>query len=1032
MSSTLSYEPGRVLNVLTQAPALASKINNPEQDCGPELRFLISLEESRDEQERNTIFYFAHGDYYIHLVKDAADFIFPEWLGLFFESSARLIPRAVEIDPDTEMPLVLTRSRVHLLCSTGCCDVEANAERNDRNNDATEYRELPAAFRVIIEGQVAAGLEQVFVVDAFREFCRKTIHIPVDNNDPVIQRQGGQCINPTASISNTQRTVAVSAIVGPLAEEIIYPHWWGSSRHRQEVDYDEYLRFEGSKRIWEVYNTTPDNKALDACLLASRPGQTVRFVGEHTLIRSYIRSGRELEGYTATITRPSLERLDESLNVSTSTLDQMLVSINALKASYQRHLRTFARGTQNRAAPAVHQALPPPFKNTRINDIGVDFPLARDLNQAVSLANELLAQFLRHRSNRHHHPLGLNVIVDDSEAEIERRVISLDIPDQELRRRLVQAINFMLRSFVVHFLDTDVHFKADINNLPGFVPQQSDRTFTTEEFARDTPACDERGPERVSFRGFTFQVDPLSQGPFNGFELEQAPWIFLGASANTQGVLTAKVEDCTFSGSPSDGVSVHNHVVAVISRCHAKDCFRAGFTITSGNSNVKISELLTQGGPELRSGIDVEVDQFKRGIRFLIERDAPGPVDSTYTLVLRNVYLSRNLQLTTANGLDTLSQPSSVNAEGLVCDAGPYLIEGTHTRMSFVGCKLTNNEILGESSASSGGTRLGTLFFEADVPAQPILFDACILSTRPIGLVQGKGIPASRLTPDDIEQIHEYGALTIFINRATEIDVTVRHCVFHADDVNAVADKAHNDLRADVDYSRFFRFDGGIPAHRRLGSMFETAGLSPPNFLLAGVLLFPPLRGVRATRTHFRVVVDGCLITSSFNVGVLSVDQAAVEVRHTWIDSAVSFVWGGRNNPGLDVLIEQVNLNADRFMLVDLSGVGRRTIEHRNVELTAGDATWSWWTDPRFQPGTINYAGHRTLTGPLSPRPCDVEADLDRGSDRRFGLQLGMPGDQLKVVDPAALQPAVWLNTQSGEPWMPRFFPDWRLLWVTR
>ncbi len=1039
MPATLAYEPGSVLDVLALEPSLMGKLNNPEVDCRPEFARLIVAAQQL-EVSRPTL-YLSAGDYTVHLTAQNPDFRFPEWLTIFFEPGARLFPRAVRIEEVTGQLVELTRDQVTLDCAD-CCQVEASADRSDVDNNPARYGVLPAVFRVIIEGQIVAGLEQIFVTDAFRSFCRQVIRMPVDNNNPIIARQGGQCTNPTIRTSNTKRLVAVSAIVGPLGEQTLYPHWWGSARALHEVALDELLKGEGAKRIWEIYNTTTDNKALDACLLASRPGQTLRFVGQHELVKSNIRPGRLLEGYTATITRPTRQSIEPPGPATTE--GEVINTLNVLKASYQRHLRSKVRGTGPETGSDIHVDLSD--NNVLINDIDERVPLARNVAQAVALARELIERFVDHRNNAFHHR---NAPLPDAAFAVDAlRLLGLlnSRLEQEQLRGLVQSAPALMGAFNRHFLDDQSHFNPDIDNLPGFTPQQEDRTFTTEDLVRDTPACNPTGREPVAFRGFTFQVDPASQGPFAAFELEQASWIFLGASVVSQGVVTATVEDCSFLGSTSDGIAVNRHAVAVIRRCRAKDCFRAGFTITGGNSKVDLSEFLTQGSAELRSGIDVEVDPFRGGRRFLIESDAPGPVDSTYDLTLRNVYLSRNLQLAMA-GVDTLSRPSSVVAEGLVCDDAPYVLMGTHTEMTFKGCKLTSHELFGEASSSSiASSNLGTLTFlysSPDVATRPIVFDSCILATRASGFVRGQNIPPSQIErdPDSVihHQLHEYAALAINPSTAVELDVTVRHCVLHAEDIEAMATKARGDLNADVAYNRFLLFDDRVVPNqtlreKRLSSMFVAAGFAPPGYMLAGIFFTRPGKLITPTRTNHRIRVEGCAMGPGFLAGVVSAGPLAVELRRNRIEASVGFIWGGDSSTTqLDVLIEQGQTQADRFMLVDLTNLGGRRLEFSGVGLVAGDACWSWWTGSMASQGNIVFVGHRVLTAPKERSPCQIERDIDLTTpidvSRRTGVHLGLPGDRLKITDPAPGSPLVWVNAQSGQPWFPAIDPDWRLLW---
>ncbi len=788
-----------------------------------------------------------------------------------------------------------------------------------------------------------AGMHQCFVVDTFRRPARKYIHAPRVLGDLVERTNTANIFE--FSDPSTHRPEAVAAVVfsANSAQEVLYPQWFGAQAKVEDDLVDETQRIEGNKFIWEPYNTTSDNKALDACLLASRPGQTIRFVGHHSLVSSFVAPGRTLEGFTGLITRPPRRPLTR-LNPATATDRQIVKTLNLLKAAYQRHLRAqIVDGLENVEAVGGGRISAHKSTSTDINDIFHDVPMALDddVDSARKLSNELIKRFLLHESNSSQH---YAVPTDPS---------PIDEFDNG-RPELIDATNALIDAFTRHFRDHSAHDAAlesyflpqssDLAQWPtplGFTPQNDDPVLHTRFFVGDNPRLltPPRQPDPIVFRGLSFEVDPASQGRFAGFDLEHSAWIMAGANSASQVRLRIQIEDCVFDGSPADGIFVHKTVNATVRRCRALDCFRAGLALTGGNTSLTVSEFLSLGTPELRSGIDMEVEQYGGKFpRFLLEpgdierfrkplradeRDFEGSsyynnfevssynnnesylgfinrgerfdpsepaspreptspraaVDSTIDFRLSNVYLSHNLQLTHSplrgGGLDALSRPSSIEAEGLVSDGAPYIIEGSHTRLSFTGCVLTNHELLSESSTSSGsGSLLGTLFFRTDDPVQPVVFEDCVLTTYPAGFVRGQDIPPSQINDaTKHHQIHDYAAFAIRLGPARDLDITLKHCVLTAQNVEGMFDKATRDPHAGTPFPRSLFFDRG----RTIKAMFDAAGLAPQPFFLCGLLIDNPNEHLIADGNGHRIKVEGCVIGPGFQAAVATHGGAAVE-----------------------------------------------------------------------------------------------------------------------------------------------------------
>ncbi len=157
MSNTMAFEPQNV--VIVQGPDIP---NNGSGDCRPGIARL--LDEAKDQRITRPILYFPAGDYALRFVVEepnspGEDFTFEDHVRLFFEPGARLIPFAVAPSPESVLepvprPVFIAAgndlNNIRNVCFD-CADVEASA---DRNLDASK---LPAPFRVIIEGEIAAG-----------------------------------------------------------------------------------------------------------------------------------------------------------------------------------------------------------------------------------------------------------------------------------------------------------------------------------------------------------------------------------------------------------------------------------------------------------------------------------------------------------------------------------------------------------------------------------------------------------------------------------------------------------------------------------------------------------------------------------------------------------------------------------------------------------------------------------------------------------------------------------------------------------
>lgn len=167
------------------------------------------------------------------------------------------------------------------------------------------------------------------------------------------------------------------------------------------------------------------------------------------------------------------------------------------------------------------------------------------------------------------------------------------------------------------------------------------RTFTTEH---DLYSADQDSAPLV-VEGITFDGSAQSQGPFRGYELEQAHLMFFNAASSSTGRLVARVIDCTVRNAVADGVSAYDNVDVTVRNLSAADVFRGAVVLTGGNSKLVVDGLRTTG-ETTATGIDIEVDGQGNGTR-KVEVD------------IRNVELDGTFQAAVYDG-------STVTVSGLI------------------------------------------------------------------------------------------------------------------------------------------------------------------------------------------------------------------------------------------------------------------------------------------------------------------------------------------------------------------------------
>jgi hypothetical protein len=129
------------------------------------------------------------------------------------------------------------------------------------------------------------------------------------------------------------------------------------------------------------------------------------------------------------------------------------------------------------------------------------------------------------------------------------------------------------------------------------------RTFTNQKKAYSG----ESDSKPLVIKDLIFDGSSQTQGPYQGYELEQAALVFLMGDKNYPGRLTAIVQDCVFKNGVGDGVHAYVNTNLKMYNCVAENLFRGGFVLTGGYSIADVKDLITRGEID-RTGIDVEID----------------------------------------------------------------------------------------------------------------------------------------------------------------------------------------------------------------------------------------------------------------------------------------------------------------------------------------------------------------------------------------------------------------------------------------
>lgn len=992
MSAHWSFDPADTLQVADTGVDLTGNT-----DAWPILNLLQLT------RTQNT-FYFTRGRYLIRLFPGRSAVRFFARLTFVFEKGAVLVPRAFDAEGT---PVAAS----YVPCSN-CCRIELSAPASALETgvraglEPTELARRPSEYRVIISGKVQAPMSQIFEVDSYRAACTQRTALAVPNMATGLPIPGGDGTPmAVATAISSRRIKAVAAVQGPGNAEL-YPQWYGAGVAASTVEYGELVEQSGVV----VYNQTSDGRAVDACLLASIPGQTVRFAGRFDLVSNYLLPGRSYVGHTATVSRPpeSHVRLSDRAG-----FNEIASALNALRAAYYRHQNATVTDTLlGLRGAAVHGPGTPLPQSTLLPGFAfLTPPFSTDIQKGRirDLANHLLLVLTTHMTERGRHfppeltPLQAKQIRFSQEA----RGVAL----VELRG----LAHFLLNLYQEHVL-SESHATPDTVNHVGFVPQEADRTFTTEWMVADPPdpAYDairalpgmtnapwSREPAPLSIRGFTFETPIESQGPYEGFQLEEAAFIYVGASSKGDGRSTVVVSDCVFRDSPGDGVEVSFNANATLTRVRFRDCFRGGLTVVGGNSVVAVEEMISESGTR-KTGIDAEVLTYTwDGTR---PRRLPRPgettvSDSYFRIDLDTVYLDGNLQVGRFGpGFDGLSDTSSLVGTNVLVDGGPLLLEPDAMTFDFSASKLTTSEIGGAYKPQASSSALNSIRYGRTPIGSAVTFNDCLIAVRPQGLVTPMG--NSTIVP-----LHEYAALPVTPTAATALEVSATDCVFIVEDLERIVATADADLRPSGRLPRANR--AMLGATEPIDGMYTAAALPPPKFIIAGLWLVDSQTPTVGQR---RVSLRRGWIGAGYTVGVMSERRGVFEVSGTVVDSDVGFLWRtGRllTTCNLDASLERVAFSGSHFALMELlSGVrGTPTptqcrIAHREIVVPVDSAFWAYWLDESVPntavAGHFNFTGQRLIIGSADKEPCSAPT----GSTRTAGRLLGFPGDNFALTDP--------------------------------
>lgn len=181
---------------------------------------------------------------------------------------------------------------------------------------------------------------------------------------------------------------------------------------------------------------------------------------------------------------------------------------------------------------------------------------------------------------------------------------------------LQAALNVGMQGVVVQFPKGKTYVTTQLDIAPGMdirgngamlklAPNQPrfQRILTTEDNLWDSAS----DSEILSIDGLHFDGDFLNQGAYTNFEKEHQQCIGLFAELNQAGRLRARITNCFFKNSCSDGVLTFYNTDVIVDNCFFDNCFRSSVAMTGGYAELTISNCRGIGSLH-DSRFQIEVD----------------------------------------------------------------------------------------------------------------------------------------------------------------------------------------------------------------------------------------------------------------------------------------------------------------------------------------------------------------------------------------------------------------------------------------
>lgn len=648
----------------------------------------------------------------------------------------------------------------------------------------------------------------------------------------------------------------------------IYPEWWGAQTGSQWWIQDFYSNGE-----WIPFNMTSDTEAIQAAILASRPGQVIHFNGEYSVSQVFLAPGRSYMGRGARITRPPRA----SITTNPQTLAAAIFTANQLAAAFNRHRRSRDLFLATVDKEPIHEweieivegvsrLREPQVENLRRRQ---RLTLAVDEATLVTLLNDLMERYNRHLVTAHR----------NRQAAQRHKVTTADavVGDPtsifNLTNSLTQAYEAHRSNFEAHPIRDrrdGVDYVGDQTNILGYAPDRADALFTTFHLVPGRTDL-----SVITVEGFEFDGNRLQQGRYTAFELERLNGLTIGAVRSGGGRVVARVRDCTFVESAGDGLLVNTYVSAMVESCHFVNCFRAGLAATGGISTLVVRDMLSErvevdGDRGERTGIDIEIDNT-----------GPDGSKGFFQVELDGVLLrSGNLQVSWSR---RPQRRSTVNIRNLVTEDG-VLVLG---KMENVTARVDNSRFLVSELLAIPGHRTSMNAPTTIIGAEDLIFRNCEFRVARLDYIAPRAnnetlagvMPSdarSPVVPFVPKHRHEYAGALVAWQSISGGSVTFDHCQFTVQDrAELLAKWSRTGPAADkIFWNKLVYEAGGL-----LGAS------DAPEVFVAGIVV----RRSDAEDIN-RVIVRNCFVSSDFDFGVYINQGGNVEVRDSVLESSVGIV----------------------------------------------------------------------------------------------------------------------------------------------